>query len=77
MERQRSALLMVNGKIYISFASFCDVGAYHGWILSYSYNGSSFQQVNAYNDTPAGNDGGIWGADGGGRPPTAPATSTS
>jgi hypothetical protein len=64
VERQRSSLLMVNGKIYISFASFCDVGAYHGWMLSYSYNGSSFQQVTAYNNTPAGNDGGIWGGGG-------------
>jgi len=61
--RQRSALVLANGKIYIAFSSFCDNGTYHGWILSYSYNGSSFQQVNAYDDTPNGSDGGIWGGD--------------
>jgi len=64
LERQRAALVLANGKIYISFASFCDDGYYHGWIFSYSYNGSSFQQANVYNTTPAGIQGGIWGADG-------------
>ena len=61
VERQRSALVLANGKIYIAFTSFCDNGNYHGWIFSYSYNGSSLQQVNVYNDTPAGQQGGIWG----------------
>jgi hypothetical protein len=64
VERQRSALLLVNGKVYVSFSSFCDIGNYHGWILSYSYNGSSFTQVNAWNDTSNGSQGGIWGANG-------------
>jgi hypothetical protein len=63
LERQRSSLVFANGKIYIAFASFCDNGNYHGWIFSYSYNGSSFQQVNIYNDTPNGIQGGIWGGD--------------
>jgi hypothetical protein len=64
VERQRVGLNLVNGKVYIAFSSFCDVGNYHGWIFSYSYNGSSFQQVNEYNDTPNGIQGGIWGGDG-------------
>src|ERR1019366_2483232 len=64
VERQRVGLNLVNGKVYIAFSSFCDVGKYHGWIFSYSYNGSSFQQVNEYNDTPNGIQGGIWGGDG-------------
>lgn len=59
-ERQRSALLLNNGQIYISFASFCDNEPFHGWILSYTYNGSSFAQANVYNDTPNGQGGGIW-----------------
>ncbi len=65
LERQRSALILVGGKVYVAFSSYCDSGDYHGWILSYSYNGSSFQQVNAYVDTPAGKQGGIWGGGGG------------
>ncbi|HEY3606669.1 MAG TPA: malectin domain-containing carbohydrate-binding protein [Pseudonocardiaceae bacterium] len=63
VERQRASLLLANGKIYIAFSSFCDVGAYHGWILGYTYSGTSFQQTNAYNDTATGAQGGIWGAD--------------
>jgi hypothetical protein len=64
LERQRVGLLFANGKVYIAFASFCDIGSYHGWIFSYTFNGTAFQQVNAYNDTPNGIQGGIWGGDG-------------
>lgn len=60
-ERQRSGLLLANGRIYLAFASFCDHRPYHGGILSYSYDGHAFQQVAAYNDTPEGSEGGIWG----------------
>lgn len=60
LERQRAGLLLANGRIYLAFASFCDHMPYHGWILSYSYNGSSFRLRNAYNDTPTGREGGIW-----------------
>src|SRR5882762_6136847 len=61
VERQRSSLMLVNGKIYIAFSSFCDVGAYHGWILAYTYNGTAFQQTNTYNASANGAAGGIWG----------------
>jgi hypothetical protein len=64
LERQRVALLLANGRVYIAFASFCDIGSYHGWIFGYSFNGTSLQQVNVYNDTPNGIQGGIWGGDG-------------
>ncbi len=63
-ERQRAGLVLANNKVYIAFASFCDNLIYHGWILSYSYNGSALQQVNVYNDTANGTEGGIWGAGG-------------
>jgi hypothetical protein len=69
--RQRTSLVLANGKVYVAFSSFCDDGIYHGWILSYSYsysysyNGSSFTQVNAYDVTPNGSDGGIWAGDAG------------
>ncbi|HEU5376190.1 MAG TPA: hypothetical protein VFV38_12165 [Ktedonobacteraceae bacterium] len=59
-ERQRAGLLLVKGRIYIAFASFCDHGPYHGWLLSYSYDSSGFHARNAYNATPTGKDGGIW-----------------
>src|SRR5258708_9752679 len=36
-ERQRAALTLVNGQIYIAFASFCDNDPYHGCIRRYTY----------------------------------------
>src|ERR1017187_2374326 len=44
LNRQRAGLVLANGKVYVAFSSFCDNGNYHGWILSYTYNGPSFQQ---------------------------------
>ena len=38
-ERQRASPLLANGKVYIAWGSFCDNDPYHGWIMSYSYNG--------------------------------------
>jgi hypothetical protein len=61
VERQRSALVLANGKVYVTFTSFCDNGNYHGWIFSYSYSTTAFTLANLYNDTPNGAQGGIWG----------------
>lgn len=58
-ERNRSALLLANGQIYIAFGSFCDISPYHGWIMAYN---TSLQQTAIYNNTPNGQGGGIWGA---------------
>jgi hypothetical protein len=63
-ERQRSALLYANGQIYMAFASFCDQQTYHGFVISYTYNGSDFTQQHVYNDTPGGSEAGIWGGAG-------------
>ena len=64
--RQRVALLLENGKVYVGFSSFCDIGAYQGWILAYSYSTTAFTLANAYDDVPNGSDGGIWSGSGGG-----------
>ena len=64
MERQRTALLLANGRLYLGFSSFCDNAPYNGWIISYSYNGRSFQRLASYDDTPGGVGGGIWGSGG-------------
>jgi len=58
IENQRSGLLLSNGNIYIAWASHCDSGPYHGWVMA--YNSSNLQQVAVYNATKNGNKGGIW-----------------
>jgi len=55
---QRQGLTLVNGIVYITYSSHCDWNPYHGWILG--YNEQTLQQVLAYNDTPNGENGGIW-----------------
>jgi hypothetical protein len=62
-ERQRSALLLVNGLIYIAWASYVDQLPFHGWIIA--YNATTLQQVAVYNTTPDGQEGGIWESGGG------------
>ena len=57
-QNQRPGLLLLNGIIYISWASHCDWGPYHGWIMG--YDKTSLAQKIVYNTTPDGYNGGIW-----------------
>jgi hypothetical protein len=34
-ENPRAALLLSKGIVYLSWASSCDVGSYHGWVIAY------------------------------------------
>jgi outer membrane protein assembly factor BamB len=57
-ENQRPAVTLVNGVIYLAFASHEDFNPYHGWVLAYS--AATLQQIATYNDTPNSLRGGIW-----------------
>jgi hypothetical protein len=58
LANQRAALLLANGMVYVAFASNCDRGDYHGWLLA--YDALTLAQKAAFNATPNGSAGGIW-----------------
>jgi len=47
---QRTAVTLVNGVVYLAFASHEDIDPYHGWVLGYDAN--TLQQVQVFNTTP-------------------------
>jgi hypothetical protein len=55
---QRPALLLNNGIVYVTFASFGDLDPYHGWMIA--FNAASLDFIDAYNVTPNGGGGGSW-----------------
>lgn len=60
-ENPRAALLLSNGTVYLSWASSCDVGPYHGWMIA--YDAQTLKQKAVFNDSPDADDGGIWASD--------------
>jgi hypothetical protein len=60
LNNQRCGLSLVSGVVYIAWSSHEDTGTYHGWIMGYTYDGSSFTQSSVLNVTPNGQHGGIW-----------------
>lgn len=60
LNNQRPGLLLVNGLVYIGWASHCDNGPYHGWVMT--YDARTLQQNGVWNATPNAGLGGVWQA---------------
>ena len=55
---ERSALLLLNGVVYLGWSSHCDKRPYTGWIMG--YNATTLAQTSVLNLTPNGYAGAIW-----------------
>ena len=55
---ERAALLLLNGNIYTSWTSHCDIQPYTGWVIGYSEK--TLKQSTVLNLTPNGSEGSIW-----------------
>ncbi len=56
--KERAALLLLNGNVYLAWASHCDIRPYTGWVMA--YDESTLQQTQVLNLTPNGSEGSIW-----------------
>ena len=56
--KQRPGLLLLNGVVYTTWSSHCDIGTYHGWIIG--YDATTLRQAAVYCDTPNGSEGSFW-----------------
>ena len=52
--KERAALLLLNGTVYMGFSSHCDMGLYTGWVMAYSE--STLKQTQVLNLTPNGDE---------------------
>ncbi len=60
-ENPRAALLLANDHIYVTWASSCDVGPFHGWLMA--YDAHTLRRSALLNTSPKDGDSGIWQSD--------------
>jgi hypothetical protein len=58
MYKERPALLLLNGLVYTSWSSHCDIQPYTGWIISYDQK--TLAQMSVLNITPNGSEASFW-----------------
>ncbi len=61
-QHQRAGLALVNGMVYISWASHEDKDPYHGWVIA--YDAATLTQQATFNTSPDGKRSGVWMAGG-------------
>ena len=58
--KERPGLLLLNGNLYTSWGSHCDIRPYGGWLMT--YNQTTLAQTGALDFVPNGSDAGPWNA---------------
>ncbi len=61
--KDRAGLLLLNGVVYTSWGSHCDIEPYTGWIIG--YDRLSLSQTSVFNFAPNGSEGALWNSGGG------------
>jgi hypothetical protein len=56
--KERVGLLLLDGSVYLGWASHCDIRPYTGWIMA--YNANTLAQTSVLNVVPNGSEGAIW-----------------
>lgn len=56
--KERAALLLLNGVVYTSWSSHCDITDYSGWIIGFDER--TLARSNVLNFTPNGSRGSVW-----------------
>jgi hypothetical protein len=59
--KDRAGLLLLNGAVYTTWASHCDIRPYTGWIIA--YDATTLAQTSVLNLVPNGSEGAIWMSD--------------
>jgi Putative Ig domain len=59
-ENQRAGLALVNGVVYIAWASHEDVVPWYGWMTGYAYGSSGFVRTALFNTAPDTGEAGVW-----------------
>ena len=60
-DNPRASLLLASDRVYLTWASSCDVGPYHGWVMA--YDAHTLAQVGVFNTSPNAGESGIWASD--------------
>jgi Immunoglobulin I-set domain len=56
--KERPGLLQINGTIYMTWSSHCDIRPYTSWVMAFSAD--TLAQTSVLNLVPNGSEGGIW-----------------
>jgi uncharacterized protein (TIGR03437 family) len=56
--KNRAGLLLLNGVVYTAWASFCDAGSFHGWLIG--YDAADLHRMAIFNDSPNAFQGALW-----------------